>query len=68
MNISTPKALMNTYTMKRETLESIGEIVGGILVMILAVVFFWLCLLITPDQYSAECEYQREQVQKGGVL
>lgn len=54
--------------MKRETLERVGEIVGGILLGLLAVVLFWLYLFITPNQYSAECEYQREQVQKGGVL
>ena len=52
---------MNTYTMKRETLKSIGEIVGGILVMLLAVVFFWLCLLIPPDQNSAEFDAAQEE-------
>ena len=52
---------MNTYTMKRETLENIGEIVGGILVMILAVVFFWLFLLVTPDQNSAELDAAQEE-------
>ena len=47
--------------MKRETLKNIGEIVGGILVMILAVVFFLLFLLITPDQNSAEFDAAQEE-------
>lgn len=52
---------MNTYTMKRETLENIGEIVGGILVGLLAVVLFWLYLFITPDQNSAEFDAAQEE-------
>ena len=46
--------------MKRETLESICDIVGGILVMLLAVVFFWLYLCVTPDQNSAEFDAAQE--------
>lgn len=47
--------------MKRETLENIGEIVGGILVGLLAVVLFWLYLLVTPDQNSAEFDAAQEE-------
>ena len=49
---------MKTYTMKRETLENI---VGGILVGILAVVLFWLYLFVTPDQNSAEFDAAQEE-------
>ena len=52
---------MKTYTMKRETLESIGEIVGGIILGLLAVVLFWLYLFITPDQTSAEFDAAQEE-------
>ena len=47
--------------MKRETLESIGEGVGCILVGILAVVFFGLFTFVTPDQNSAEFDAAQEE-------
>ena len=47
--------------MKRETLENIGEIVGGILLGLLAIVLFWLYLFITPDQNSAEFDAAQEE-------
>lgn len=47
--------------MKRETLENIGEIVGGILVGLLAVVLVWIYLVITPDQNSAEFDAAQEE-------
>ena len=52
---------MNTYTMKRETLERVGETVGGILLGLLAVVLFWLYLFVTPDQNSAEFDAAQEE-------
>lgn len=51
---------MNTYTMKRENLN-IGEIVGEILLGLLAVVLFWLYLFVTPDQNSAEFDAAQEE-------
>ena len=50
------------------TKQDITEIVGGILFAVLVILLFWLYLFATPDQYSAECEYQRDQMQKGGAL
>jgi hypothetical protein len=47
--------------MKRETLESIGEILGGIILGLLAVVLFWLYLFIAPDQNSAEFDAAHEE-------
>jgi hypothetical protein len=55
------KRKMNTYTMRREPLERVGEIVGCILVGLLAVVLFWLYLFITPDQNSAEFDAAQEE-------
>ena len=44
------------------------DIISGIVFAVLVVILFWLYLFATPDQFSAECEYQREQMQKGGAL
>lgn len=44
------------------------DIISGIVFTVLVVILFWLYLFATPDQLSAECEYQREQMQKGGAL
>ena len=50
------------------TKQDIMEIVGGILFAVVVILLFWLYLFATPDQLSAECEYQREHMQKGGAL
>lgn len=50
-------------TVKRETLESICEIVGGIVLGLLALVLFWLSLFVTPDQNSAEFDAAQESRQ-----
>ena len=50
------------------TKQDIMEIVGGIFFAVVVIFLFWLCLFATPDQLSAECEYQSEQMQKGGAL
>ena len=44
------------------------DIIAGIVFAILIVILFWLYLIATPDQISAECEYQRDHMQKGGAL
>lgn len=44
------------------------DIIAGIVFAVLVVILFWLYLFATPDQISAECEYQREHMQKGGAL
>ena len=44
------------------------DIIAGIVFAVLVVILFWLYLIATPDQFSAECEYQLEQMQKGGAL
>ena len=54
-------------TMKK-ILKSTIEIIGGILAIALIIILFWLFLVITPDQYSAECEALREEMQQKGII
>lgn len=44
------------------------EVVGGILTIALIIILFWLFLVITPDQYSAEYEALREEMQQKGII
>jgi hypothetical protein len=44
------------------------EIVGGILTIILFFILVWLFLVITPDQYSAECEALRYDMRQMGLI
>lgn len=53
--------------MSRAFWANVGEAVGAIVFAILVVILFWLYLFATPDQYSAECEYERAQMEKGGA-
>lgn len=47
--------------MTKRTFDDICEIVGGILLGLLAVVLFWLYLFVTPDQNSAEFDAAQEE-------
>lgn len=53
--------------MGKEFWANVGEVVGAIAFAVLVVILFWLYLIVTPDQYSAECEWERAQMEKGGV-
>lgn len=46
-------------------LRVIGEALGGILVVLLFLILAWLYLVITPDQRSAECDYQYYLMEQG---
>lgn len=46
-------------------LRVIGEAAGGILLVILFLILMWLFLVITPDQRSAECDYQYYLMEQG---
>ncbi len=46
-------------------LRVLGEVVSGILFAILLIIFFWLFLVATPDQRSAECDYQYHLMEQG---
>ena len=50
------------------TLEDVKELAGCVVFGLLVWLSVWLYLFATPDQFSAECEYQSEQMQKGGAL
>lgn len=42
------------------------EIIGGILTLALFVLLAWLFLVATPEQYSAECEATRAELEAQG--
>ena len=42
------------------------EIIGGILTLALFVLLAWLFLVATPEQYSAECELLRAEMEAQG--
>ena len=52
----------------KKFLKSALEIIGGILTIALIIILFWLFLIVTPDQYSAECEALREEMQQKGII
>ena len=55
-------------TMKRITLEDVKELAGCVVFGLLLWLSLWIYLIMTPDQYSAECEamrYEMEQVEGG---
>ena len=52
----------------KKILKSTLEIIGGILTIALIIILFWLFLIVTPDQYSAECEALREEMQQKGLI
>lgn len=48
-------------------MKNVLEVIGSILFLVFVVVLFWVYLEITPDQYSAECELLRAEMQEKGV-
>lgn len=52
----------------KKILKSTLEIIGGILTISLIIILFWLFLIVTPDQYSSECEALREEMQQKGLI
>ena len=52
----------------KKKLKAALEIIGGILTMLLFILLLWLFLIVTPDQYSAECEALREEMQQKGII
>lgn len=47
--------------MTKRTFDDICEIAGGILLAIVIILLFWLYLLVTPDQNSAEFDAAQEE-------
>lgn len=52
--------------LRRRLLRAAGEVVAGILTLALFVLLAWLFLAATPDQYSAECEAARAELEAQG--
>ena len=50
----------------RRRLRAAGEVVAGILTLALFVLLAWLFLVATPEQYSAECEALRAEMEAKG--
>ena len=52
----------------RNIMKSALDIIGGVFVMALVVIMFWLFLVITPDQNSAESDALREEMRQKGII
>ena len=51
-------------TMERITFEDVKELAGCVMFGLLVWLSLWIYLIVTPDQYSAECEAVREQMKE----
>lgn len=52
--------------LRRRMFRAAGEVVAGILTLALFVLLAWLFLAATPDQFSAECEALRAEMEAQG--
>lgn len=52
--------------LRRRMFSAAGEVAGGILTLALFVLLAWLFLAATPDQFSAECEALRAEMEARG--
>ena len=50
----------------RRRFRAAGEVVGGVLVLAMFALAAWLFLAATPDQFSAECEALRAEMEAQG--
>lgn len=53
---------------RRQAFKTALKAVGIIITVLLYTVLSWLYLVITPDQYSAECEALRAEMEAKGEL
>ena len=51
---------------RRRRLRAAGEVVAGVLALALLALVAWLFLAATPDQFSAECEALRAEMEAQG--
>ena len=51
---------------RRRRLKAAGEVVAGVLALALLALVAWLFLAATPDQFSAECEALRAEMETQG--
>lgn len=47
----------------KRRLRACGEIVGAVALLALFALLFWLFLIATPDQMSAECDWARQEME-----
>ncbi len=52
---------------RRRLLRAVGEVVAGVLALALLALVAWLFLAATPDQFSAECEALRAEMETQGT-
>ena len=52
----------------KRRLRACGEIVGAVATLALFALLFWLFLIATPDQMSAECDALRAEMQERGMI
>ena len=50
----------------RRRLRAAGEVVAGVLALAMFALLAWLFLAATPDQFSAECEALRAEMETQG--
>jgi len=51
---------------RRRRLRAAGEIAAGVLALAMFALLAWLFLAATPDQFSAECEALRAEMETQG--
>ena len=51
---------------RRRRLRAAGEVVAGVLALAMFALLAWLFLAATPDQFSAECEALRAEMEAQG--
>ena len=52
--------------LRRRRLRAAGEIAAGVFTLALLALAAWLFLVATPDQFSAECEALRAEMEAQG--
>lgn len=52
--------------LRRRRLRAAGEVAGGVMALALLALVAWLFLAATPDQFSAECEALRAEMEAKG--
>ena len=52
--------------LRRRRLKALGDIAAGILTLAAFALLAWLFLAATPEQYSAECEALRAEMETQG--
>ena len=53
-------------SLRRRRLKVAGEVAGGVLALALLALVAWLFLAATPNQFSAECEALRAEMEAKG--